>query len=97
MDERQVRQFVIGALSKLKKPKMPYVKGISEILNELSGVTIEQSVKNRQQLIDTTLDDLKALSPFIESWLETACRTVIGNEQTIKDNSDEFVNVSALL
>lgn len=97
MDERQVRQFVIGALSKLNKPKMPYVKGISEILNELSSVTIEQTVRNRQQLIDTTLEDIKALAPFIEKWLETSKCTVIGNEQIIKDNSSEFDNVTALL
>lgn len=97
MDERQVRQFVIGALSKLQKPKMPYIKGITEIFNELSGVYPEMSEKNRQQLIDTTLDDIKALSPLIENYLENSVSTVIGNEQKIKESSDSFERVSALL
>ena len=97
MDERQVRQFVIGALSKLKKPKMPYSKGIAEIFNELSGVYPETGLKNRQQLIDTTLDDLKKLADFIRYWLDNSSITVIGNEQTVKDNKDVFDSISALL
>ena len=97
MDERQVRQFVIGAMSKIKKPKMPYSKGITEIFNELSGLYPETSERNRQQLIDTTLEDLKALAPLIEKWLNNSSCTVIGSEQAIKESKSDFDSVLPLL
>ena len=97
LDERQVRQFVIGALSKLKKPKMPYVKGFSEITNELCGIYPEMVIKIRRQLIDTTLDDLKGLADIIREWLKDSCVTVIGSEQAIKDNASRFDDIQPLL
>ncbi|MBO4338653.1 MAG: insulinase family protein [Clostridia bacterium] len=97
IDERQVRQFVIGAMSKLERPKMPYTKGILEIFNELCGVLPELSEKNREQLINTSLEDLKKLAPLFRQWLDNSKYTVIGNEQMIRESENIFDEVSPLL
>ena len=97
LEERDFRQFIIGAMNKLDKPKTPYVDGATAIQLELSGISIEHSIKVRKQIISATLDDIKALAPIIEQFLESATEVVIGNEQTIKSSSIKFDEVKPLI
>jgi Zn-dependent M16 (insulinase) family peptidase len=97
LEERDFRQFIIGAMNKLDKPKTPYVDGATAIQLELSGISIEHSIKVRKQIISATLDDIKALAPIFEQFLESATEVVIGNEQTIKSSSIKFDEVKPLI
>ena len=97
LDERELRQFVIGAMNKLDMPKSPYIDGLSAIISDLCGRTIEKAVAVRKQIISTSLDDIKALSPIIQNYLDNATPVVIGNEQTIKSADTKFDEVCPLL
>ncbi len=97
MDERTFRQFVIGALNKLDRPRPAYVKGMSQIRRELNGITADDAEKIREQIISATLDDIKALAPYLESWLDGATETVIGSEQKIRSSAIHFDSVKALV
>ena len=97
MNERDMRQFVIGALNKLDRPHPAYTEGMAQIQRELAGITKEQRETIRKQIISATLDDIKALVPFLEGWLENATETVIGSEQKIKASSIAFDSVTSLL
>ena len=97
MTERDFRQYVIGALNRLDRPHPAYVKGLGQIQRELCGVTKEDSALLRQQIIGATTEDIKALVPYLEAWLDTAVETVIGSEQKIKASAVAFDNVTNLL
>ena len=97
MDERTFRQFVIGALNTLVRPRPAYIKGLSQIGRELAGVTAEDAERVREQIISATLDDIKALVPYLESWLAGATETVIGGEQKIRQSAIRFEIVKPLI
>ena len=97
MDERTFRQYVIGALNTLVRPRPAYVKGFGQIQKELSGITAEEAERVRKQIISATLEDVKALVTYLESWLAEATETVIGNEQKIRNAAIEFDTVKALI
>ena len=97
MDERTFRQFVIGALNTLVRPRPAYIKGLTQISRELAGITAEDAEKVRKQIISATLDDIKALVPYLESWLAGATETVVGNEQKIRASEIRFDTVKSLI
>ena len=76
---------------------MPYLEGFAQVLNELEGVTNELAEKNRRQLIDTSLDDIKNLAGMLEDFLSSSSCTVIGNEQVLKNNSEIFDVLTSLI
>ena len=97
MDERTFRQFVIGAMNNLCRPLPEYIKGMAQIRRELAGLTAEQAELTRKQIITATLDDVKALVPYLREWLDGAAETVIGGEQKIRNSSVAFDSVKQLL
>ena len=97
MDERTFRQFIIGAMNTLCRPRPEYVKGMLQIGRELAGLTAEQAELTRKQIITATLQDVKAMAPYLREWLAGATETVIGGEQKIRSSSIEFDSVKALL
>ena len=97
MDERTLRQFVIGALNTLCRPLPEYVQGSIQIHRELAGLTAEQAEKTRRQIITTQLADVKALAPYLREWLDGATETVIGGEQKIRNSAVAFDTVKSLL
>jgi hypothetical protein len=96
MSDRDMRQFVIGAMNKLDYPLMPYLEGSLEVKNELCGIGTDEVKRIRQQIITTSTEDIKALIPYLDGWLSGATETVIGNEQTIRSSSLSFDEISAL-
>ena len=97
MDERTFRQFVIGALNALDRPRPAYIKGFGQIQRELSGITAEEAERVRKQIISATPDDIKALVPYLESWLANATETVIGSEQKIRASAIAFEKINAII
>lgn len=95
--ERTLRQYIIGAMNKLDKPKTPYEKGLSEILGFLQGKTHDDTTAVRTQMINATLDDLHAFGAVLQEWLDTATVTVIGNETKIRQAQTAFDEIKTLL
>ena len=97
MDERTFRQYIIGAMNTICRPRPEYIKGMIQIRRELCGLTAEQAEQTRRQIISATLDDVKALVPYLREWLEGATETVIGGEQKIRNSAVGFDSVTALI
>ncbi|MBQ9902502.1 MAG: insulinase family protein [Clostridia bacterium] len=97
MDERTFRQFVIGALNSLDRPRPTYIKGFAQIQREMCGVTLEEAERVRKQIISATPEDIKGLIPLLESWLAGATETVIGGEQKIRASEIRFDSVKPLI
>ena len=97
MDERTFRQFVIGALNSVDRPRPAYVKGFAQIQREQCGITAEEAERARRQIITATPDDVRELVPLLESWLQGATEIVIGNERKIRGSAIAFDSVKALI
>ncbi|MCD8370064.1 MAG: insulinase family protein [Clostridiales bacterium] len=95
-DERDMTKYVIGAISGLDTPLTPSVKGSRGLSAYLSGVTEEMMQKEREEVLDATKEDIRALSGLVQAVLDTGSFCVVGNSEKIEMNRELFGEVANL-
>ena len=96
MDGRGKNKYVNGARRSGDKTLSQAVKGSRNLTAELSGITDEMVQKKRNQILDVTQDDIRALADILDSILKTGAFCVIGNEQQIEADHNMFKEVKEL-
>ncbi|MCI7130816.1 MAG: insulinase family protein [Lachnospiraceae bacterium] len=96
VDERDMTKFIIGTVSAMDAPLTPATKGIRSMSAYLSGVTDEDAQQERDEVLQATAADIRALEPLLESVLADDCLCVIGNEDTLTKEKDMFMNLEDL-
>ena len=86
-------KYIIGAMSELDTPLTANGVGMRSRNMYLSGVTQEELQLYRDQVLDATPEDIRALSKYIEAFLEDDFLCVVGNEQKIKSESEKFLKI----
>lgn len=84
--KEEVTKYIIGAIGVLDTPLSPKDKGERSFIAYLQGVTYEDLKKERQEVLNVTLDDIKALKPLIEKALSDNAICVIGNENKVDES-----------
>lgn len=95
-DERDMTKYVIGTISNLDTPLTPSVKGSRGLSAYLSGVTAEMMQQERDQVLDATREDIRALAGLIQAILDEGSFCVVGNEEKIQANRQLFGEVANL-
>lgn len=95
-DERDMTKYVIGTISNLDAPLTPSVKGSRGLSAYLSGVTEEMMQTERDQVLQATKEDIRALAAYVRAVLQTGSFCVVGNEEKIEANRAMFGEVSSL-
>lgn len=95
-DERTMTQYVIGAVSELDIPLTAAGKGRRSKEQYFSGLTYEMVQKARNQVLDATPEDIRALSKYIRAFLDDDFLCVVGNEQQIKAEKEKFLKIENL-
>lgn len=95
-DERDMTKYVIGTISNLDAPLTPSLKGSRGMSAYLSGVTEEMMQKERDQVLNASAADIRALAGIIRAVLDTGSFCVVGNEAKIEANRRLFGEVSNL-
>lgn len=95
-DERDMTKYVIGTISNLDAPMTPSLKGSRGMSAYLSGVTEEMMQKERDQVLNATTADIRALADIIRAVLGTGSFCVVGNDAKIEANRELFGEVSNL-
>lgn len=96
LDEREVTQFIIGAISELDTPMTPAAKGSYSLGGYLTGVSMERLQKEREELLSVTAEQINGLSEYIRAFIGDECLCVVGNGDKIKKNAELFMNVEQL-
>lgn len=96
-DERQMTKYIIGTISELDAPMTPAAKGSMSMTAYFTGVTEEQLQRERDEVLEATVEDIQKLADIAESVLRQNYLCVIGNESVIEENSDKFLNVEHLV
>lgn len=96
LDERMVTQFIIGAISELDTPMTPATKGSYSLGGYLTGLSMSRVQKERDELLATTPEVLKALYSYVEAFMKDDCLCVVGNGDKIKENENLFMNTEQL-
>lgn len=96
IDDRDMTKYVIGAFSELDAPLSPAAKGARNLGAWLSGVTDEMIQRERDEVLNVTQEDIRALAGLLESVLNTGALCAIGNEQQIVNEKEIFKEVKHL-
>ena len=96
-DERDMTKNIIGTISTLDTPLTPQNKGIRSLSFYLSGITEEDLRRERDEIRNATIEDIRKLADLIRSILDADHICVIGNETRVEENRALFQCVKNLM
>ena len=95
-DERTMTQYIIGAISDLDTPMNPAAVGLFSLSAYMTGLSQEVLQKERDEMLMTTAEDVRALSSYIEAFMSEEFLCVVGNSEKIKAETDLFMHTENL-
>lgn len=95
-DEREMTQFIIGTLSGEDAPLTPYAKGKRSFAAYMSNLDEAILQKEREELLGTTQEDIRALAVYMKTFLEQNCICVVGNANVIENEKALFDHIEPL-
>lgn len=96
-DERTMTQFIIGAVSELDMPMTASVRGLYSLSGFMTGITDEDRQRERNELLQTTADDLRGTAAYVRAFMEDECLCVVGNAEKISESAALFDHVENLV
>jgi hypothetical protein len=96
LDERDLRRLIIGTISDWDRPLDPGQKGAVAVQRYLKGDTLEMLQKERDEILATTLEDLKGFAAMVEKVMAQDMLCVVGNEKKIADEKELFKKILPL-
>ena len=95
-DERAMTQAVIGTISEMDTPLNPAAKGLRALSLYLTHQTEADLQRERDQVLDATAEDIRALAGHIRAVLEQDCLCVVGSEKKIREEKERFLVLEQL-
>lgn len=96
-DKRDMTKYIIGTISSMDTPLNPSAEGRRSFNAYLSGITEAFLQKDRNEVLQTTVEKIQSLSPILKAMIEAGNICVIGNETKIIENKNLFKNIENLL
>ncbi|MBQ2802810.1 MAG: insulinase family protein [Lachnospiraceae bacterium] len=96
-DERTMTQYIIGAISDLDMPMNPAAQGLRSLSAYMTGLTEEMLKKEREELLNTTVEDIRELAQYIRAFMEQDYLCVVGNANKIQEEKKIFLTTENLL
>ena len=96
-DERTMTKYIIGAVSGLDQPMTPYVYGRYSLSAYLTGLTEEMLQKERDQVLDATPADIRALAAYLDAVMDYGCLCVVGSDAKLRENAGLFDEIQKLV
>ncbi len=96
LSEREMTKYVIGTMSNADAPLTPAGKGSRDLSVYLCGGTQEDRLRTRNEIIDCSVEDIKALAPKFRKALEQNNICCIGCESKIEEDKALFKTVRNL-
>ena len=96
-EERDITKYIIGTISGIDTPLTPQGMGKRSLGCYLSGIRMEDLEREREQILNVTVEDIRALSDIIKAILDAGNICVIGNEHKVIANKDLFNEIKNLM
>jgi len=91
--DREMTKYIIGTVSELDSPLTPSMKGEKAVSMYIRGISKEDRLKEREEVLQTTAEDIKAFEPLLRDVVSKNYFAVLGNDAKIKENKDLFNNL----
>lgn len=89
-DDRDMTKYIIGAISRLDTPLTPSAEGNFSYIAYLMGLDDEDLQKDRDEVLGTDVDKIRALAPYVEAATEGGIICAIGDEGKIESARENF-------
>lgn len=96
-DEAEVTKYVIGTMSAVDMPRSPRMEGERGVTAWLTGNTSASVQKHREEILDVTVEDIRALAAGVRAMLSQNCCCTIGSEAKVREDAARFLTVKELL
>ncbi len=96
-DSLEFVRSIIGTISSLDRPMTPQDEGELAINRYYNGYTNEKAQKVRDEVLSTTIDDIRSFAPLIENVLNQDIYCVYGNQKKVEENKDLFKTVETVV
>ena len=96
VDDRDMTKFVIGTISNIDRPMNPAAKGSRSMNLYMNHVTEEMIRKEREEILNASQKDIRALAVVLKAMLDAQQLCVIGSEEKIDACSGMFGEVRTL-
>ena len=94
--DRDMTKYIIGTMAQIDAPTTPVAEGISHMARYFMGVTDEQIQRERDKILSTDRDAIRALAPLVKAVTDSGIICAIGGESKIEENKDSFKEVLAI-
>lgn len=88
--EREMLKYIIGTISELDMPLTPSMAGETAISYYMRGISHEDRVKERNDVLATKIEDIRGFSNMVSDVMKQNFIVVLGNESKINDNRELF-------
>ncbi|MBQ9030402.1 MAG: insulinase family protein [Parasporobacterium sp.] len=95
-EEREMTKYVIGTMSSIDTPLTAPMKGTRDMNAYLTGIRQEDVQKAREEIIDTTAEEIRGLAPLLRKALAMENLCVIGAEGKVEEDRELFDHVENL-
>lgn len=88
--KEELVKYIIGTISKLDVPSTPDGKAEKAINDYYAGITEEDIVREREEVLNISEDDVKNYGRLIGESLKDNCLAVVGSESSIRSTESTF-------
>ena len=96
-DEREMTKYIIGTISGKDVPRTPQMQGSLSKTAYFCDVTEEMLQKERDEILNATVEDIHRLAPLVEAVLSDGQICVVGSESKIEEAKETFKEVKNLI
>ena len=96
ISEREMTKYVIGTMAPAETQLTPSMKGERAMVMRFTGQTHDDRQKVREQIIDCTQEDIRALAGLMDSVVSDKYFCVLGSEDKLKAKSNLFDHLRSL-
>ena len=94
--DRDMLKYIIGTISDMDIPLTPSMAGTRSLTAYFTGLTEDRILKEREEVLSCTVEDIRKLSAYIQAILDTDAICVLGNEALMKKEEALFGTLEPL-
>ena len=94
VNDHEMTKFIIGTISNIDQPMTPAAKGERSLNLYMNRVSEEMIREERNQILDATQEDIRALYRVVEAVLAAKQICVIGSEEKIEEDKEMFETIT---
>ncbi|MDQ1354070.1 MAG: presequence protease [Acidobacteriota bacterium] len=96
LNDKEMTRYIIGTVSELDKPLTPSDKGNVALRYYFEKTTPEEVQRERDEIVSTTLGDIKTMKKMVSDILEQNAICVYGSEEKINSHKELFRKIEKL-